>query len=123
MTRYTELLARWRTLADTLEPYAAPAAIAWRAAADELEAAQREEADELLTLEAAALASGYSVETLRKLVAHGTIPNAGKKHRPRIRRADLPRRAGQRTDVTEQASTTYDPEADALSLLRVRRPA
>jgi hypothetical protein len=36
--------------------------------------------------------SRYSVEHLRKMVAPGTIPNAGEKGRPRIRRSDLPTR-------------------------------
>jgi hypothetical protein len=47
-----------------------------------------------LTLTEAAHRSGYSREHLGRLVATGTIPNAGRPNAPRIRVADLPRKAG-----------------------------
>lgn len=119
MTRLASLVEQWRAFAAQLEPYTPAAATAWRAAADELEAADRQAADETLTLEAAALASGYSVESLRKQVASGRIPNAGRKHAPRIRRGDLPKRAPR--EAASPTSSTYDPDADALSLLGRRR--
>ena len=49
---------------------------------------------ELLNLTVAAHESGYSADHLGRLVKGGVIPNAGRPHAPRIRRADLPRRAG-----------------------------
>ena len=101
----------WRARADDLRPYAAPAAIAWERAADELEAALAAEADELLTLAEAAAESGYSDRRLRELIADGTIPQAGRKGAPRIRRGDLPRRAGR-----TEAAGGYDAAADARAL-------
>ncbi len=50
----------------------------------------KDDQDETLTLVEAALESSYSTEHLRKMVASGTIPNAGGKGRPRIRRGDVP---------------------------------
>jgi len=47
-----------------------------------------------LTLTEAARWSGYSREHLGRLVAKGTIPNAGRPNAPRIRVADLPRKTG-----------------------------
>lgn len=62
--------------------------------------------DEELTLTEAADLSGYSKSHLRHLVSEGEIPNAGRKGRPRIRRADLPRkdrRAGHRDESADVA--------------------
>jgi len=79
----------------------------------ELETTLRAAADEALTLEQAAAESGYSPERLRKLIADGTIPQAGRRHAPRVKRGDLPTRARR-----PAASTQYDPDADALRLVR-----
>ena len=49
---------------------------------------------EPLTLTEAALASGYSIDRLQKMVAGGQLENVGKKGSPRIRRGDLPRKPG-----------------------------
>jgi hypothetical protein len=49
--------------------------------------------DETLTLREAASESGYSQDHLARLVRAGAIPNAGRARSPRIRRANLPRKA------------------------------
>ena len=49
--------------------------------------------DELLSLGAAALESGYSADYLGKLISGGRLKYAGNRHRPRVRRGDLPRKA------------------------------
>lgn len=107
-----DLVTSWRERADVLEPYAPHVARAFRDHADELEAALHSAMDALLTLDQASRESGYTADHLRHLVAQGTIPNAGKKGAPRVRRADLPRR------VKPTPSTAYDPDADALTLLQ-----
>jgi hypothetical protein len=112
-----DLPSRWRLQADQLERFAPAAATAFRDAAAELEAALRAEADELLSLSEAAELSGYSVDHLRHLVADGAIPQAGRRGKPKVRRGDLPKRAG------KCASSTYDPAADAMSLVGRRKPA
>jgi len=63
------------------------------ALAGELSEALRDRAEEELTLDQAVAESGYSKRRLRQLVAEGSVPNAGRKGAPRIRRADLPRKA------------------------------
>lgn len=83
----------YRAEAARVEPYNPGAAHAWREAATAAEAAWRAFSDELLTLAVAARESGYSVDHLQELVSTGAIPNAGQKGRPRIRRADLPKKA------------------------------
>jgi hypothetical protein len=86
-----ELPVAWRALAETFRRFGAESqACAVERCAEELEAAIAETADELLSLEAAALESGHTVRALRHLIATGRVPNAGKKGAPRIRRADLP---------------------------------
>jgi hypothetical protein len=114
-----ELPGTWRSRADELRPYAPAAAEAFVRAAHELAAAMAEAADEALTLPEAAQESGYSERRLRELLAAGELPQAGRKHAPRIRRADLPRKAGAgKPDPTHG----YDPDADAAALLsRSRR--
>lgn len=47
-----------------------------------------------LTLRQAAKESGYSADHLGRLVRAGQIPNAGRPNAPRIRRRDLPQKAG-----------------------------
>jgi hypothetical protein len=73
--------------------------------------------DERLTLAQAAREANMHADTLRHLVSAGRIPNAGKKGAPRIRRKDLPRRAA------AAPSQSYDPAADALSLVSRHRSA
>lgn len=88
------LVTGWRERAAMLRRYGArEAAETLEAVTAELEAALRAARDELLTLEAAARVSGYSADYLGRLVREGKIPNAGRPHAPKIRRADLPRKA------------------------------
>lgn len=105
------LAGTWRTRACQLERYAPSAAEAFRTAAAELEEAVQAAHDEALTLDRAATESGYSKRRLRELVAEGRIPNAGRKHAPRIRRGDLPSRA---RGAPEAESYDVDADADAL---------
>lgn len=63
-----------------------------RRCADELEARVAAYGAELLDLQDAAAESGYSADHLGRLVRDGTLPNAGRPHAPRIKRADLPRK-------------------------------
>jgi hypothetical protein len=109
------LAAEWRSRAAELRRYGAePQAVTLEAAAAELDAALREAADTPLTLTEAAAESGYSERRLRELVAAGEVPQAGRKHAPRIRRADLPRRP------SRTAPNGYDASEDAARLLRRR---
>lgn len=99
-----DLIQRWRTDADRLEVLGADQlAKASRVHADEIEAALKAADDEALTLQRARTESGYSERRLRELLAEGAIPNAGRKHAPRIRRGDLPRKA-RRSDVAFDAA-------------------
>jgi len=95
-TALRELVPAWRARAADLRSWALAdgAATALERAADELEAALHSEAEELLNLEQAAAASGFSADHLGREVRAGRIPNAGRPNAPRIRRADLPRKTG-----------------------------
>ena len=96
MTGPTDLIARWRTDVATLRRRGAAAqGVLLESCADDLEAALREQALEALTLNEASQESGYSYSTLQKKVASGELPNMGSKNCPRVRRGDLPRKAGQ----------------------------
>ena len=89
----SELPARWRTTADTLERFAPAAAAAFRDCASELEAAGQDVLD-AVTLQEAHQMGGYSVDHLQRLVRRGSIENVGRKGSPRIRRSDVPSRPG-----------------------------
>lgn len=93
MTALRELIETWRERAETLRRHGAEqAAKTAEMLADELESALRAEADDVLTLEQAAQESGFSAAHLARLIREGKIGNAGRRHGPRIRRAELPRK-------------------------------
>lgn len=110
------LPADWREQAATLRDVGAePNAKTLEWAAMQLENALRTAADSLLSLQEAAGESGYAVDTLRHKIAANSIPNAGRKHAPLIRRGDLPKRA------RGLQPSEYDPLADALAIARKQR--
>jgi hypothetical protein len=82
----------WRDRAKDLRRFSPSAAEAFDAAADELQASLAQQQAELLTLEEASRESGYSADHLGVLIKEGKIENLGRKHAPRIRRRDLPRK-------------------------------
>ena len=90
---HTGLANRWTAEAASLERWGdVRGATILRQCAAELDAAERAQEDEALTITQAAAASDYSADHLRSLVTTGEIPNAGRKGSPRIRRKDLPRK-------------------------------
>jgi hypothetical protein len=91
-----------------------PAARAMEWASDRIERALREDAFELLSLEEAADASGFSKEHLARLVRTGRLPDrrpAGSRGRLVFRRSDLPSKPSRRQNVSadthELASRLY----------------
>src|SRR5512134_2542989 len=88
--RPADLLRVWNERADYLHEFGDPnSARIWRLAAVELERALEAFGAETLTLADAAKVSGYSPDYIRKQIAAGAIPNAGRRNAPRVRRADL----------------------------------
>lgn len=71
-------------------------------------------ADERLTLDEAALRSGYSADHLARLIRDGRLPNAGRHGAPRVRAGDLPVRAPRA--VVADRPAAYDPIADARAI-------
>ena len=107
MASLKTLAERWRTEADTLAQRYGDERTArlLRTLAAELDEAVHETEDELLTLTQAADLSGYTADHLRHCVADGSIPNAGERGQPRIRRGDLPTKPGTATDTGEDEAT------------------
>ena len=104
------LAERWLSVAETLEgAFDERGADLFRLHAAELREALREAADEVLTLSEAAAESGYSESRLRHLIADGTIPQAGERGRPRVRRGDLPSKPKKSESVTD-----LEQEANAI---------
>jgi hypothetical protein len=94
VTSTATLAERWRADAKVLRQYGATSqADDLEARATELEEFERERTLEALTLEQAAMESGYTYSALEKMVRRGELENIGKKGQPRLRRGDLPRKA------------------------------
>ncbi len=111
-----ELVAKWEERAKELRRLHAHvdgAVLCEEALKDFTEVLESEER-ELLSLRDAAALSGYSEDHLSRLIRDGTVPNAGRRGAPRVRRGDLPKRAGSR--VAASRAGTYDPVADARKL-------
>ncbi len=82
----------WRERAKALREWGGSpeAAVLWERAAVELEQALQVTGSEVLRLPVAAKLCGVSAAHLADLVRRGKLPNAGRKHAPRVRRGDLP---------------------------------
>ena len=89
------LAEKWRSDADVLEQRGASSVAAvWRLAADELDVFLSAWETERLAIAEAVQESGYTRSALEKMLRRGDIVNAGEKGKPRVRRCDLPRKAG-----------------------------
>jgi hypothetical protein len=120
-TPLDDLQAKWRARRDEFARF--QAAVNGATLCDELLAdldnARLERDNEALTLRVAATLSGYTVDHLARLIRQGKLPNAGRKHAPRVRRADLPCKGN---DTARRAAASYNAAADARSLAgRLRR--
>ena len=90
-----ELVAVWRETARLLSNHEhRSTAIAYETCADALEAATQKSSEQPLTIKDASRLGGYSEDHLGRMVRERKIPNAGRKGAPRIRRADVPIKAG-----------------------------
>jgi hypothetical protein len=111
---FVRLVSRWREEAQILRRYGdANQAVLLEECASQIEAAWCEYLLEELSVEEAALESGYSLDRLRALVRQGEIPDrrqSGTQSKLRIRRGDLPRRPG----LTRTASTQVSDIAGTL---------
>jgi hypothetical protein len=89
-----DLADRWREEAERYERDGAlvrAGALLCRMTSELTEALDRWWLEEL-TLEQAAEERGQSYDTIQRRVATGRLHNVGRKHRPRVRRADLYRK-------------------------------
>lgn len=99
----TELASDWREESELLRRRGAvDQAQTLESVADDFEARVGEWWEEPLGLQEAAEESGYSPDRLGALIREGTVPNAGQKHSPAIRRCDLPRKPGHRSGRSEE---------------------
>ena len=114
-----ELPSVWRGEAERLRHYGAIGnAVALEAAAEQLDAALRADAGVRLTITRAAAESGYSADHLERLLREGSLPNAGRKHAPRIRRVDLPRKPNATsTDLTSHRPVAISKAQIARALI------
>jgi len=85
---------------------------------EDLTAAARAEESTTLTIAQAAAKSGYSAEHIRRLIAKGHIPNAGRKGAPRVPSAAVRKR--RRPEVASNTKRPYDPDADVRLLQGAR---
>ena len=107
-TWISDLAAKWREQADAYEADGFVGHAVLRRVADELEVRACEHEIELLTIDQASSESGFSYSHLQRLVSEGDVPNAGEPGAPRIRRADLPRKAGRRPTLRAEPGGIAD---------------
>jgi hypothetical protein len=87
-----DLAKRWRRKAKDLSkwPGNEGAAAALKRAASQLERTRDAWLDEELTMEQSAKEGKYSVDHVGRILNHHPTLNSGKKHRPRLRRRNVP---------------------------------
>ena len=112
-----DLVQKWQQEAAQYDRDGQPGARLLQRVADELEAALRAASDDVLTLGEAAKESGYSADHLRREIRVGNVPNAGRRNAPRIRRGDLPVKAGR---LTRPRTDTTSPVQIARSVVHAR---
>lgn len=88
------LIDRWLERREALAKYGAlvDGARLLSECINDVEALFSGDTEEELSLTQAAQYSGYSEDHIGRLIRSGALPNVGRKHRPRVRRADLPRK-------------------------------
>lgn len=89
MKQIAELVDQLRARANTLERYSAPAAEAFREAADLLRERIAAVGAELLTPEEIEAEGTWCAETVRRAVRRGDVRNAGPGSRIKVQRSDL----------------------------------
>lgn len=111
-----ELRAKYEAMAGEFARYGAlvDGAKLCRAVAADTAAVECAAGAEILTLAQARAVSGYSDRALREMIATGKLENVGRKHAPRVRAGDLPRKAA---PAAPRPATGYSADADALRLM------
>ena len=97
-----ELTAEWRARADEYERDGVNTHLLLRRLADDLEASATSYYLETLTVAAAAEETGYTPDYLYRALRAGTLLNVGGPKSPRVRRSDLPRKAGRTVTLAEE---------------------
>ena len=126
ITQPSDLPADWRARAQLLRDWGGDPQLpkVWELAATELDHALAAGGDEALSLVEAAEESGYSTGYLGSLVRKGKIPNAGRRHAPRIRRSHLPHKKPSkpgRPPTRRQKTVEQIADARALNKMTHRR--
>ena len=118
MTNLLELGAKWE--ARRLEHKRLGSLVSMEAVCSEVVAdlsALADSSDDTVSLREAHRIGGYSVDHLQRLVRRGTIPNMGRKGRPRIRRVHVPTRAGHALPSDAEASQFGSRRRMALAVI------
>ncbi len=89
-----EFQSKWETLRDewSRRGFSAPVGPIVDELLADLQSVERDEGAELLNLTQAALRSGYSPDSIGRMLKTGRLTNCGRKNAPRVRAADLPRK-------------------------------
>ena len=109
MEKVLRLASNWRDEAKIIAKRGDErVALVLRQLADEVTQAVRAEEDEPLTLAEASRVSGFSADHLGRLIRDGSIPNAGRRGSPRIRRGDVPLKAPGRASHVARSQLRAD---------------
>ena len=106
--KWSARLEEWRRLGIQVSGQGIAAEIL--ADLESIEAANR---DDAISIPEATRISGYSADHLRRLIREGTLENLGRKHAPRLRRSDLPKKT---RAISRSSPQMYDAVVDARTL-------
>lgn len=121
MTGIRDVIERWQKKRGELAGYKAQvdgAALVGEMLAD-LDALADGEA--AVSLPVARAETGYSTDHLSRLIKDGKLTNYGRKHAPRVRLSECPRKRSATGNLAGGAGMSYHPTTDARSLVGARR--
>lgn len=77
--------------------------------------------ENVVSLTEAAKQTGYTPDSLGRLIRGGKLTNYGRKHAPRVRLSECPTKGHQPANLAGRYANAYHPVTDARSLVGSRR--
>lgn len=74
-----------------------------------------------VTLTEAARHTGYTADSLSRMIREGKLTNHGRKHAPRVRVSECPWKSVRTDGLAGRHANAYHPDTDARSLVGSRR--
>lgn len=118
---YAEVVARWTARRNELQKLGAT--VDGAKICDEFLAdlAALATSEGFVTLTEAARHTGYTADSLSRMIREGRLTNHGRKHAPRVRVSECPKKPARPEGLAGRYANAYHPDTDARSLVGSRR--